>query len=137
MKALIIAVVFLMGVLLTRADDKGSCPGLAPKPSKAPENHDPAPKPPSPGAQLTVIPVFVVVSDTGYVCSAEVIGKPDKEVAEKAVEAVKKWKFNPAKKDGRAIPVTVVVRVNFWRNADGEFVHIPDGSNGSPTKANN
>ena len=32
---------------------------------------------------------------------------------EKAIEAVKQWKFEPAKKDGQAVPVMINVEVNF------------------------
>jgi periplasmic protein TonB len=32
---------------------------------------------------------------------------------EKAIEAVKQWKFDPAKKDGQAVPVMINVEVNF------------------------
>ena len=32
---------------------------------------------------------------------------------EKAIEAVKMWKFEPARKDGQAVPVMINVEVNF------------------------
>ncbi len=32
---------------------------------------------------------------------------------EKAIEAVRQWKFEPAKKDGQAVPVMINVEVNF------------------------
>jgi TonB family protein len=32
---------------------------------------------------------------------------------ERAIEAVKKWKFSPGKKDGKPVPVDVTVLVNF------------------------
>lgn len=32
---------------------------------------------------------------------------------EKAIEAVKQWKFDPARKDGQAVPVMIYVEVNF------------------------
>jgi TonB family protein len=32
---------------------------------------------------------------------------------EKAVEAVKKWRFSPGKKDGKAVPVAATIEVNF------------------------
>jgi TonB family protein len=32
---------------------------------------------------------------------------------QKAVEAVKKWKFQPAEKDGRPVAVQINVEVNF------------------------
>jgi TonB family protein len=35
---------------------------------------------------------------------------------EKAVEAVSKWKFEPAKKDGKPVPVAIAVEVDFHLN---------------------
>ena len=32
---------------------------------------------------------------------------------EKAVEAVRRWKFDPAKKDGQAVAVQISIEVNF------------------------
>jgi TonB family protein len=32
---------------------------------------------------------------------------------EKAMEAVRTWKFEPARKDGVAVPVQVAVEINF------------------------
>jgi TonB family protein len=32
---------------------------------------------------------------------------------EKAIEAVKQWRFAPARKDGKPVPVAVDVEVNF------------------------
>jgi TonB family protein len=32
---------------------------------------------------------------------------------EKAVEAVRQWRFEPAKKDGHPVPVMINVEVNF------------------------
>ncbi len=32
---------------------------------------------------------------------------------EKAIEAVRQWRFEPAKKDGQAVPVMINVEVNF------------------------
>ena len=35
------------------------------------------------------------------------------ELGEKAVEAVRKWKFRPAMRNGEAVPVMATVEVNF------------------------
>jgi len=32
---------------------------------------------------------------------------------EKAIEAVKRWKFKPGMKDGEAVPVAATIEVNF------------------------
>jgi TonB family protein len=34
-------------------------------------------------------------------------------LTEKAIEAVRQWKFKPAEKDGKPVPVKVSVEVNF------------------------
>ena len=35
------------------------------------------------------------------------------ELGEKAVEAVRKWKFRPAMRNGEAVPVMATIEVNF------------------------
>jgi periplasmic protein TonB len=33
---------------------------------------------------------------------------------EKAIEAVKQWKFRPGQKDGQPVIVAATIEVNFW-----------------------
>jgi TonB family protein len=40
-------------------------------------------------------------------------GRPHADLDEKAVEAVRRWKFDPAKKDGQAVAVQISIEVNF------------------------
>ncbi len=43
----------------------------------------------------------------------EVVKKVGYGLDEKAVEAVKTWKFKPAMQDGRPVPVQIYVDINF------------------------
>lgn len=63
-----------------------------------------------------------VVRDTGYVCSAKVIDGIDKKSDTDAEKAVQQWHFVPAKKDGRPVPVVVIVKVKYERDMDGNIV---------------
>jgi len=62
--------------------------------------------------QGTVV-VWIVVGPDGRVHEAKVQRSIGLGLDEKALEAVKLWKFDPALKDGRAVPVAVSVEVNF------------------------
>ena len=70
---------------------------------------------------------MVVVSDTGHVCDAKVIrgfdSVTDKKVAEKAV---RDWHFQPAQKNGHAVPVVVRLEVHYAReNGDLQLPSAP------------
>ncbi len=62
-----------------------------------------------------VVMVNVLISETGDVLRAKVVNpSPEKKVLEEAaLEAVKKWKFSSAIKDGQRVKVWMVVRVEF------------------------
>lgn len=68
--------------------------------------------------------LMVVISDKGYVCDAQVIRGLDKETDKNAAGAVRQWHFQPARKDGHAVPVVVTVEVNYWRK-DGKLLEFP------------
>jgi TonB family protein len=68
------------------------------------------------------IAILAVVSDTGYLCSAEVIRGIDKKSDAAAVKALRDWHFAPAKKGGRPVPVVVTVEVRFQRDKHGKIV---------------
>ena len=65
---------------------------------------------------------MAVISDKGYVCSVQLLQGLDKATDRKAIQAVRQWHLNAAQKDGRPVPVVVDIRVDFWRNANGELV---------------
>lgn len=92
------------------ADNKGSCPPTPPKPK--PVAAPSAPRtPPTPDAQFAgTVTVMAVISDKGCVCDAQVIRRADKETDKKAELAVRRWRFQPAQKDGHNLPVVVTVK---------------------------
>jgi|SRR5579872_1881532 len=62
--------------------------------------------------QGTVV-VWVVVGPDGKVQDAKIQRHIGLGLDEKALEAVKQWKFEPAQKNGRAVPVAVSVEMSF------------------------
>ena len=62
--------------------------------------------------QGTVV-VSMVVTAEGTVRDAKVATSLDKELDKKALEAVSKWRFEPATKDGRPVAARVNVSVQF------------------------
>jgi hypothetical protein len=114
---------------LAIAESKGFCP---PGPPPAPDLA--ATKPPSsPGAPTADAPyrttvLRVVISDTGYVCGAQVVRGVDKQSDLKVTQAVRDWRFQPARKDGRPVPVVMLIEVH-WK--DGELVQSPVGPESS------
>jgi TonB family protein len=111
--------------VLAAADSKGSCPPTPPKPKAVATKASAPQTPPTPDAQYAgTVMLMAVISDKGYVCDAQVSRGLDKETDKKAAGAVRQWHFQPAQKDGHAVPVVVTVEVNYWRK-NGELVQFP------------
>jgi TonB family protein len=70
----------------------------------------------------TRVTLLVVVSDTGYVCSARVVKGINKEIDKSTQKAVSKWRFKPAMKDGRPVAVVVSIDVNYRLDANGQLI---------------
>lgn len=94
-----------------RAQSKGICP---PSPALKPRTHD--------HKRSDKITLEVLLSDTGYVCDATVSKGIDKKFDADAESAVRQWHFEPAKKDGRPVPVVINVEVQYKRDANGNLV---------------
>jgi protein TonB len=62
--------------------------------------------------QGTVV-LFIVVDEKGNPRDLRVIRPLGLGLDQKAIEAVEKWRFNPGKKDGKAVPVQATIEVNF------------------------
>ena len=60
-----------------------------------------------------VVVLSVVVTTEGKATNIQVIKGPGLGLDEKAVEAVRKWRFKPATQDGRPITVGAEVTVHF------------------------
>ena len=64
--------------------------------------------------------MLMVISDTGYVCSASVLKGLGKDIDSKALESVRKWHFKPALKDGQPVPVSTQLFVTVDLNGNTE-----------------
>jgi TonB family protein len=60
-----------------------------------------------------VVVLWCVVGADGRVRDVRVQRSLGMGLDEKAIEAVRTWKFEPARKDGVAVPVQVAVEINF------------------------
>lgn len=60
-----------------------------------------------------VVVLWVVVGPDGHVRDIKVSRSLGMGLDEKALEAVKSWRFEPAKKDGQPVPVQISVEVSF------------------------
>ena len=56
-----------------------------------------------------------VVSETGDITQVDVARSLDKEFGldQAAVDAARKWKFKPAQKDGKPVPVQITLELTF------------------------
>ena len=57
--------------------------------------------------------LWLVVSADGKPQQIKVQRQLGMGLDEKAIEAVRQWRFDPARKDGQAVPVMINVEVNF------------------------
>ncbi len=60
-----------------------------------------------------VVGLNVVIGPDGRVHNAQVVHSLGMGLDEKAIEGVKLWKFDPAKKDGRPVAVAVYIEVDY------------------------
>jgi TonB family protein len=60
-----------------------------------------------------VVVVGLVVTSKGLPKDVHVVKSLDKEVDQSAVDAVREWRFDPAKKDDKPVAVNVSVEIRF------------------------
>ena len=60
-----------------------------------------------------VVVLKVVVDPAGRVVNPQIMSSLGLGLDEKAIEAVRKWKFRPGYKDGRPVPVIAEIEVSF------------------------
>ena len=89
----------------------GDCGVTAPKPlyHPDPEYTDRARKKKISGMVL----LSIVVTPEGTVRDAKVTTSLDKDLDRQALKAVSTWKFQPATKDGKPVPVRIAVETDF------------------------
>jgi periplasmic protein TonB len=72
------------------------------------------PEHPAKGFRISgVVLIGMVVSSTGEPKEVHVVKSLDKDIDQSAVDAVMKWRFDPAKKDGKPVAVRVSVEIRF------------------------
>ena len=59
------------------------------------------------------VTVALIVTSRGLPKDPRVVKGLDKDMDESTIAAVKQWRFDPAKKDGRAIAVNVTLEIEF------------------------
>lgn len=60
-----------------------------------------------------VVSVVVVVDESGEVLASEVSKSTHEEFKEPALDAIRRWKFKPAKLDGKNVKVRVTIPMRF------------------------
>ena len=86
------------------------------KPPKATKSPDPDyPQIPSDAEPNGVVVMLVGINPKGRVELVHVLRASNDAFQNSAVSTVKTWKFAPAKKDGKAVPVQVTVEMHFQK----------------------
>jgi TonB family protein len=86
------------------------------KPPKATSTPDPKfPDLPADAEPRGTVVLLIGVSAKGRVEAVRVLRSDEAAFEKSAVTTVRKWKFRPAEKDGRPVPVQVTVEMRFQR----------------------
>jgi TonB family protein len=86
------------------------------KPPKATSAPDPKfPDLPADAEPRGTVVMLIGVNAKGHVEAVRVLRSDELAFEKSAVTTVKKWKFKPAEKDGRPVPVQVTVEMKFQR----------------------
>jgi len=86
------------------------------KPPKATRSPDPEfPTLPSDAEPRGVVVMLVGINAKGHVELVHVMRSSNDAFQNSAVSTVKTWKFSPAKKDGKPVPVQVTVEMKFQK----------------------
>jgi TonB family protein len=84
------------------------------KPPKATRSPDPEfPVIPSDAEPHGVVIMIIGITAKGHVGPVHVLRASNDAFQQSAVSTVKTWRFSPAKKDGKAVPVQVTVEMKF------------------------
>lgn len=87
-------------------------PGITPP--RVTHQVNPAYKPDSEGFRITgSVIIGLVVSSKGEPKNVHVVRSLGKGVDDSAVEAVKQWQFDPARKSGQPVAVRITVEIRF------------------------
>jgi TonB family protein len=112
----------LAGIVI--AEDKGFCPPSPPPNTVTIEKSEAsrAANAPSDARFVGIVTLLTVISDKGHVCSVTVIRSVDKDFDRQARNLILTWRFNPARKDGHAVPVVAALNVQMWVDSKGKVI---------------
>ena len=86
------------------------------KPPKATHSPDPEyPKIPVDAEPRGVVVMLIGINTKGHVELVHVLRASNEAFQDSAVNTVKTWKFSPAKKDGKPVPVQLTVEMHFQK----------------------
>jgi len=72
------------------------------------------PEHPAKGFRISgTVQISVIVTSAGTPREVRVVKSLEKDIDQSAVEAVQKWRFEPARKDGQPVAVKVTVEIRF------------------------
>jgi len=107
------------------AESKGFCPPAPPLSASAADKAAPSVSATADKKDSGTVTLLAVISDKGYICSVRVLRGLDKETNKKFERSARGWHFEPARKDGRAVPVVVTIDVKYRMTSDGQVVTDP------------
>ncbi len=110
--SLVFSMVLGLGVAAAYADagdDAITKFGTPPVPPMTP----PPNYPPSLKGVNGMVAVVVIIDEKGSVVDATVTKASDPAFEEPSIDAIKRWKFKPAEKDGQAVKAKVTIPVRF------------------------
>jgi len=109
--------------VLVRADDKGYCPSSSPPQWTVRTKPEARTKAPFADADyLGQVRLRFVISNTGYVCMAQIIQSLNDKADAKALAAIQSWRFKPSNQGDRAVPALSTVSFFYWRDPKGRVV---------------
>jgi protein TonB len=62
--------------------------------------------------QGTIV-LAIAISNNGEIDKVKIVRRLDPDLDQAAVDAVMRWRFSPAEKDGKAVPFQTLVEVSF------------------------
>ena len=108
--SIILLACFVLPASLLRADEKTEPP--VPVRTVAPD----VPSSFSRSGSVGLVTVKFLVDEKGNVQEPTIVKSSHAELEQPALEAIKKWRFKPAKKDGVAVAVHVTIPIKFDSN---------------------
>jgi protein TonB len=66
------------------------------------------------------VTLSVLIDDQGVVQDATVVKTTNDAFSKPAIDAVRKWKFNPAQQDGKPVALRVSIPIKFTAPAEGD-----------------